>query len=343
MLLGCVLTAGMLTGCGEGGPQSQKLDLTLNGHKITEEEFISAMNDQIYDVTSYFYDTYGAAVDQGFWLKDFEGEIPYEMLAEETIEQLKYYYGVYEHAMEMNYVDSVTYDSFVKRMENENKTRKEKVQRGEVIYGLLEYSEELYREYELDIFQKAYCDDPDNEGMDITDAQRQEYYEAYKDTYFAANDDISIDYLKVYFETEEEKDLYKGLMTDLYKSMDQEHSMSQLVQETPQLLAYFASESILSNEYSVYARTIPDVLEYAMELPAGESTQVIESENVLYLIECTSRTEHDYHPIEEVKDNINAELRESIYDAMVEQRAAQMQMSGDWEDIYLFTKIKMQE
>lgn len=339
-MIRCVagLTAAVLSsafvGC-QGG--AEELNLTINGHTVTNDEFISVMNTQIYDVTNYFYETYGAAVDRDFWSKDFQGEIPHQALAKATVEQLKYYYAVYEHAMEMGYVNSVSYDDFLARMENENQIRKEKIERGEVVYGLMEYSEDLYREYELDIFQKAYCDVTTNEGMDITDEQRQAYYEEYKDTYFVAYDDISIDYLKVYCETEEELRAYKSQMTDIYKSMDQEHSLEMLVQGYPELLAYYASEDILSNEYSVYAKTIPDVLEHAMDLSAGESTQVIESDNVLYLIECTSRTEYDYHPIEDVADNINAELRESIYDSIVKQRAEMIQISGEWEDIYLFT------
>lgn len=338
---GCAAAVLSFTFLGCSGAEKE-VNLALNGHTVTNEEFVSVMNTQIYDVTDYFYKTYGASVDGEFWTKDFNGEIPYEMLAEATVDQLKYYYAVYEHAMEMGYVDSVTYDDFLARMENENKIRKEKIERGEAIYGLMEYSEELYREYELDIFQKAYCDNPENEGMNITDEQRQAYYEEYKDTYYTAYDDISIDYLKVFCETEEEYKSYKDKMTDIYKSMDQEHSLEMLIQDDADLLAYFASEDILSNEYSVYARTIPDVLEYAMGLSSGESTQVIESENVLYLIECTSRTEHDYHPIEEVADNINAELRESIYDTIVDQRADEIQVSGEWDDIYLFTNKKMQ-
>ena len=317
----------------------KSLELYIDGVQISEEEYADAMQREVYDVTRYFYETYGASVDSEFWEKDFQGEVPSRMLAERTIEQLKYNHAVYKHAKELKYIDSATYEALLERMEAENALRKEKVQKGEPVYGLMEYTQDLYREYEMDIFQKKYCENIENAGMNISEEERQAYYEEKKDILFVAYDDLKIDYITMYYETEEEAKEIRKRLTELYKKMDAQHPMKALVQEEfKDLEEYFFSEEIASEEYGLYLKNIPDVLEYAKELEAGTSTQVIEENNTFYLIECLGKVEHDYQPIEEVKDIINKDLRETKYESLIEEQAAKMQVECNIEKIYIYTK-----
>lgn len=312
--------------------------LRIDDYQITEKEYISAMNQEIYDVTRYFYEKEGVSVDKDFWEKEINGEFPYKKLADETLEQLTYEYAVYSHAQEMGYIENIGYEAFLKRLKNENQVRADRIANGQVVYGLSEFNEDTYKEYEFDLFQKAYCDDLNNPGMRITDEERREYYEENKDVLFVAYDDLSISYLKVHYETEDEGKILKDQMTQLYKKMDSKHSLEELALEDDILKEYFEKVTILSDEYSIYVRTMEDVMEYAMELQKGESTQVEESGNTLYLVECTNRVDHDYKAIEDVVDFINTELRKSNYSKLILERASSMKLDGNMEDIYLFTK-----
>lgn len=332
-----LVVIGVVLICINGNNSS--LELSIGEYQISEEEYADAMQKEVYDVTRYFYDTYGAAVDSEFWGKEFEGEIPYEMLAERTVERLKYNHAVYQHAEKLGYIDSASYEAILERMAAENALRKEKIEKGEPVYGLKEYSKELYMEYEMDTFQKAYCDNIENEGMNLTDEERQSYYDANKDILFTAYDDMKIDYITIYYETESDATEFRKKLTELYKKMDAEHTMKSLVEkEFPELGEYFISLELTSGAYGSYLKTIPDVLEYANDLDAGTSTQVIEENNTFYLIECLERVEHDYQPIEEVKDVINKELREMKYDSLVEERAKEMQIDCNMEQVYGYTR-----
>ena len=311
------------------------LKLTIGGLEISEEEYKDIMQEQIYPVTRYFFDTYGAAVDGEFWEKDFQGEVPYQMLAEYTLEQLKYQHGVYEHAKRMGYVDSASYESLLERVETENTIRKEKIEKGEVVYGLSEYTKELYLEYEMDSFQKRYCDNIENEGMDISDEERQVYYEENKDVLYNAYDDLTLNYLRVPYEVEGAQES----MTSLYKKMDAEHTMESLINgEFSQLKEYFSKLEITSSEYGSYAKTMPEVLEYSNGLEKGQSTQVIDDGTSFSLVECVNRVKHDYLPIDQVKDHINKALRESVYDDLMLQEAEKITVDYEIQDLYEFTK-----
>lgn len=88
----------------------------------------------------------------------------------------------------------------------------------------------------------------------------------------------------------------------------------------------------------MYSRSIGDVLEYAWNLQAGESTAVLDENGCFYLIECTDRKANEPTPMEEIKDNINKTLREENYDKIVAERAEKAEVEGDMERIYFFMK-----
>ena len=315
--------------------------LTINGFKISEEEFLEAASQRKYEVTSYFSGKSGGNVDAGFWEREMEGEVPYEKLAEAAIEELKYFHAVYGLAAEKGYIEDESYESFLKRWELENKVRKEKIENGEVVYGLSEYSLDLYREYEMDTIQKSYCENLENEGMDITDAERAQYYAEHLE-YYKREDDRILDYIRIDYETEnisegQVKELKESL-TSVYKDMDKEHSLSDMVREDERLSPYLEHADITADELNFYSRSISDVLEYAWDLSTGESTSVLDDNGCLYLIECTERKANDEVAVDEVKDNINKALREERYDEIVAGRAANISVECDMEQIYSFMK-----
>lgn len=142
------------------------------------------MNQQIYDVSNELTENRDIQIDEKFWETEIEGTVPYKKLADQTIEQLKYYRAVYETAIEEGYVEYADYEHMIKRMEEENKMRAEKIENGEPVFGLSKFTTELYMEYEMDSFQKRYCENLKNEGMEITEEERVQYYEKNKDALF---------------------------------------------------------------------------------------------------------------------------------------------------------------
>lgn len=323
-----------------------RFSLTIDGNEISREEFLEAAARKKYEVVNYFKEKGSSDVDSGFWEREINGEVPYEKLAEAAILDLKYFHAVYDLAKEKGYIEDGSYEAFLKRFEEENRLRKEKIEKGEVVYGLSEYTLELYREYEMDSIQKSYCGDIDNEGMEVTDADRQQYYSEYEDSYQRA-DDRRIDYIKIpYMEQgmdENQVKEFKNCLTAIYKNMDKEHSLADLAGAEAMVSSYLVHADITSDELRSYSRSISDVLEYAWELEAGESTAVLDENGCLYLIECTDRSENEPISIEDVKDNINKVLREERYDKIIEERMENAEVKGDMERIFFFMKKHIDE
>lgn len=321
---------------------SSNLKISISGVKVDEDEYINTMNSKKYEITQYFISKYGAKITSDFWETEFNGEYPYKMLADSTMDELLVRHSIYQLAEEKGYVDSAEYKDFIKRLNNENKAREEKIKNGIPVYGLSNFTEDLYLEYETDQLQKTYIEDLNNEGMEISLEDATKYYDENKDSLFVKNDDFELSYVKVYYASlglsEDEVKVIKDRMIEVSKKIDDNNSLSALVENDEILKDYFTHESILSGELSAKAKSIGDVLDIAMDLNKGDVTQVIDENGCLYLVQCINRVEYDYIPYEEVRDNINKAIREERYDNIIASRVDSLEVNSDINKVYNFTK-----
>lgn len=144
------------------------------------------MQSVMYDTKMQIQQQYDVDYDDDFWKKKYGKKYGYEILAENTLESLKYIHAVYDLAVENGYVDDGSYEGLKKRLEQENNTRKEKLAKNDVIYGLKEYSYDLYLQYEMSSIKEQYCNDKTREGMDLTEEEIVEHYNS-RDWIFGEN------------------------------------------------------------------------------------------------------------------------------------------------------------
>lgn len=340
-----ILVAAMLITLGMVG--SNNLALTIEEEKVLEEEFLRAMSSEKYDVTQYFFRKYGAEVDGEFWVKEYGGESPYKMLTDSTLDSLALEHAVYEIAKEKGYLDTVGYSDLLKRFEMENKDRAEKVEKGEPVYGLAEFSLDLFLEYEANALEKLYTNDLVNEGMNISEEEGKKYYEENKDKLFVKNDDIEIEFIKIYYASlgleESEVSALEGDLITVSKDLTGEATLESLLTHHESLRPYYQHADILSEEVSARAKEMGDVLELSVDLASGESTQVINQNGSLYLIHCIERVNHDYSPYELVEDNILKTLREKNYEQIVAEKAEQLSINSDIDRVYAFVKKQLKQ
>lgn len=327
-----VMSVLVFSGCGKA------FDLSIENEKIYEEEYINIMNDIKLDVANEIAQGSNVNIDDSFWKTEQNGKLPYQILADNVIEKLKEIHAVYELAKEHEYIDSASYEDIKKRMEQENQSRSEAIEKGEVVYGLSSFSYNVYLEYEMDSLQKAYCEDLTNPGMEISEEESRAYYEENKDAMFYMYDDFTIQYVRVPYYgylTDEEKNGIYSQMLNLYAEADT--NIGDYIDEYPELKEYYGEEEILSDEADYMSKTIGDVMEIGYDLEAGEKSAVVDQNGYLFLVQCISKTEHDYKDFEDVEANIEKILREEHYDRLVDEKAESLQVECNYEEIYSFT------
>lgn len=158
--------------------KSEQFDLTVAEHAISKDEYVNCMKSVEYDTKMQIQQDYDAIYEDDFWEKQYNGKYGYEILAENTVEELKYIHAVYDLAKENGDIADSSYEALEKRWNDENTERSEKVEKGEVIYGLKEYTFQLYLDYEISILKEKYCNDTKREGMKLTEDEILEHYES---------------------------------------------------------------------------------------------------------------------------------------------------------------------
>ena len=129
--------------------RKNRFDLKIGEEKVGSKEYQLCMDLVKYDVKMEIQKRYDALYGEDFWEQSYEGQYGYEILADHTVE---------------------------KRWKQENAKRQKKVEDGEVIYGLKEYTFDLYMQYEISMYKEIYCNDTDRKGMDLTEEEVAEYY-----------------------------------------------------------------------------------------------------------------------------------------------------------------------
>ncbi|MGN0331062.1 MAG: hypothetical protein ACI4D5_07440 [Kineothrix sp.] len=160
------------------GSKSRELPISVNGEEVSQEEYLQSMKECKFYVERYFAENFDADIEAGdFWESDFDGENPCRKLTEDTIDAILKQRAVYSLAEERGYIEDGSYAGTVKRMEEENRLRAEKIKNNEVVYGLTSYSLPQWLDYEEGILREAFCNDLNNEEMQLSEEERTEFFE----------------------------------------------------------------------------------------------------------------------------------------------------------------------
>lgn len=128
------------------GATEDEVVATVNGEPITSKHFQQRMLVHRGQVQSYFYKTYGVGDSADFWTTEHHSEIPIEMVRKRTLDELTRIKIQQIMAKEKGIVGDISYDGFLRQMEEANRKRQQTAGKG-VIYGPVNYNEHTYFEY----------------------------------------------------------------------------------------------------------------------------------------------------------------------------------------------------
>lgn len=149
----CLLSSGCAGG--EGGPISSQSGaslppgalLTIDGYAVPEAEFRLFLQDERAMTAAYFGREYGAEVDADFWTRDFGGQTPTDYAKQSALNALIATKMESILLKERGLAEDISYEALMADMADTNAERAEKLQSGEVFYGLTEYDPATYYAY----------------------------------------------------------------------------------------------------------------------------------------------------------------------------------------------------
>ena len=156
-----------------------QFELSVGDSKVSNEEYLACMKAVEYDTKIEIQQKYDYEYTEDFWEKKYDDKFGYEILAENTIERLQYINAVYDVAKENGDVKDSSFAGLEKRWKAENAEREEKIKNGEVVYGVKEYTFELYLQYEMSTLKEKYCNDKKRKGITLTEEEVLEHYNSH--------------------------------------------------------------------------------------------------------------------------------------------------------------------
>ncbi len=135
-----------------GGCNTKKSDLVawLEKEAITKSELKHWMLLEKANVYSYFYRKYGVEDSEHFWTQKLGDEIPLEKLKALALDKAKRCKIQQKLALEKGIIKTANFDEIAEEMETINADRKQKVERGEAIYGPVKFTSRTYFSHVFD-------------------------------------------------------------------------------------------------------------------------------------------------------------------------------------------------
>lgn len=154
LLLLCGLTLGMLLSACQNGEsrdgdaaEAGRYLLTVDGYGVTEEEFLLFLSDQKAVTANYFWTEYQVQPDADFWTTEVGGETPIGYARQRALDALSRSKAEFILAAERGILPYKDYDALMADMATENSGRAEKAEKGEVYYGVTEFTPFTYYQY----------------------------------------------------------------------------------------------------------------------------------------------------------------------------------------------------
>ena len=195
-----------------------RFELSVGDSKVSKEEYLACMKAVEYDTKIEIQQKYDCEYTEDFWEKKYDDKFGYEILAENTIERLQYINAVYEVAKENGDVKDSSFAGLEKRWKAENAEREEKIKNGEVVYGVKEYTFELYLQYEMSTLKEKYCNDKKRKGMTLTEEEVLEHYNSRKWTYGEEEEELDLETARVSVEQEIREKKYDEIIEKKMKN-----------------------------------------------------------------------------------------------------------------------------
>jgi hypothetical protein len=304
-------------------PEDTSLVAVIDGNPVTTREFMLFANKERSEVIRFFRTNYGCEYDNTFWTKSLDGKSPTELLKERTLDTLIKIKVQQACAKDFGLVSDISYSGFLLALKNENLRRLQAKNSNKVIYGPVQYSEEVYFNYTFTNMVEKLKAVLAEKVFAITKDTLLQIYETEKDRMFGKGYCTKIRSVGIKYKTgsdgsEEHKISYLDLIT-INESIKSNKSYIATAKEVYKYNPYFSLEI----EDIVFNDTISNsgednnflerVKEMTSKLSEGESSPVLESPRSAYIFTIINKQSLGYRSFDNCKRAIREKTTDQLY------------------------------
>ncbi len=318
---------------------------TVDGEPIVLRELKQRLMRNRAMIYSHFNQKYGVRDSRDFWTTGHGGEVPIEMIKKKSLAEAIRIKIEQIIAKQNGVIDDISYGTFLERRVKENKRRKIAVAKKQVIYGPIQYTEQVYFSY---IFSNMVIRSKEKLGLgqfNLDTEQLQKIYEAEKDETYKRRDEVKVEIISVPFARGKSKDagisknIAKAKIEEVKAKLDKGESFEKLAEsynKSGQVEEFVLDED---SERSDDASN-PRLMSEAKKLSVGQLSAIFEEENAFYIIKCVERKDMGYMPFDEMRGIVKSRYVDEKYKEMVDKMIAQAEIEIN-KDVY--SQIRMRQ
>lgn len=299
----------------------------VNGESIGEKEFLRQLNLERAVTVNYFKQKYNAEVKGDFWTRDFGGEVPVQYAKERTLKECISIKVQQALAKEQGLIEDITYTAFLKKLAEENKTRKEAVKNHQVIYGPEQYDENGYFSHLFSNLVIRLKEKLLDSEFKPSDAELREYYEKVKDIHYKKEDTVEFQTISIFYGKEggaftdaERKEAIER-MKEIKARIDKGESFENIAKSNPNGIKV-ETKKVNDDSASAYSKSAPQLFEAVRSISANQVSDVLDEINQrkVEIIKVVKREGGGYKAFEEFKDSLLLNYSSEKYNELLEKR-----------------------
>jgi parvulin-like peptidyl-prolyl isomerase len=298
----------------------------VNGEPIAVGQFRQAGLSNRANVLDYFTSKYGVDGSGDFWNTKFEEEVPMSYLKDRTLKGLIRGKIIQILAKEQELINDISYSNFLKELKEENNRRKGAADRGEVIYGPVQYSEHDYEVYVLNNLELKLEEALANTALPESEENLIEFYEMKKDELYKKVNSIKVMMIYVPYSSEKadlSKEEAKAKIEEVKERLAKGEKFEALVQGYND--KEFNGERIFNEETKRNDMKYDATLRLAAEkLNEGQISDVIDfrsngtHDSGYCIIKSIENKNEGYRPFSEIKGELKTAYAQMKFQAYID-------------------------
>jgi len=308
----------LLQGC---QAQETRVIFKLDEDSVCEAEFKMAMEKERTNVILYFSEKYGETQFDGtFWDKSYgeNKEKPIDILKDRAVEEITYNHSVLLIGKEEQIISSMSYEDILEMYANENESRQENLESGEVIYGVTAFE---FRDY-YDWLISNYKMQLRNHFIgEVTEQEILQYYEREKENIALIPSVLTCRQYFIPKENEQEQAFQTA--NRILEEINKGNSFEAPGKEFGVEATWETYDLATSRGMSVMQPQLWDAL-MTMEL---KELLLVEETDGYYILLLDDIEEEQYEPVEKVANKIASILAQEQLDGLLEQKCAELEIN----------------
>lgn len=167
----------ILTGINSCSKMAPDIVATVNGEPVSVIELTARMPEYRAAVVQHFLNNHQADYTKDFWNTAYDGITPGEMLKEKAMDDLVRIKLQQILARENKLLEDISYAAFLEQWRQENTRRQTAVSNGQVVYGPVQFSEQMYYRYYLSKLTLELKHKLAKNGFNVSDNELKQYFE----------------------------------------------------------------------------------------------------------------------------------------------------------------------